>query len=218
MNQTTVRRFSALLSLGDSQMQKIDFKKPHGTITPPWLGPGMNRAALYEQDGKHYDAQGVLVEAGQPAPIKPVPPASETVSTPETVSKTVSAPEIHTPQSLLDSADTMPFQTWKKHAKKILGPECPGSKAQIIIVLGKAIAGYQDKKAKVQEPAKPAVKKSSVDLKAWALGQREYVFGELQKAIRADHSRQVATRVDALDFLIEVGVVEASQARQDLRK
>ena len=68
-------------------------------------------------------------------------------------------------------------------------------------------------------PPEPAAQESggddegSVDLKAWAEGRKDYLWGDVQKAIRDQHKRMVTEKHDAIEFLIGEGIVSAAAAR-----
>lgn len=142
-----------------------------------------------------------------------------------------------TPAELLRQADEMPWAQFRKQAKLIFGPTCPASKEDIKRALQEAIAGMQTREkvrmeraldapaAKKAEPpqAKPAAQAApqdkaatGVDLAAWGRGKQEYLFGDIRKAIRAQYNRVVTERRDALDLLIEQGVITAESARRDI--
>jgi hypothetical protein len=55
-----------------------------------------------------------------------------------------------------------------------------------------------------------------VDLAAWGRGQREYVFSEIRKAIRAQYNAAVMERSDAIDFLIDNKIITGAEARRDI--
>jgi hypothetical protein len=55
-----------------------------------------------------------------------------------------------------------------------------------------------------------------VDLLAWARGQKEYLWGEVRKAIKAEFGRNVSERDDAVEFLIAQGKITANEARRDV--
>jgi hypothetical protein len=65
-------------------------------------------------------------------------------------------------------------------------------------------------------PPVEAKSKVGVDLAAWGRGEKNYLFGEIQKEIRGQHSKQVMTRRDAVDFLIEKRIITAKAARTDV--
>lgn len=71
--------------------------------------------------------------------------------------------------------------------------------------------------AKAQPPAVPAKNGSAgVDLAAWARGRKDYVFGEVRKAIDARYFRSLNERREAVEFLIDQGVITAAEARKDV--
>lgn len=139
------------------------------------------------------------------------------------------------PAELLSQADTLPWAQFRKQAKAIFGPNCPANKEAIRIALEEAVAGYEERErvrkaraidtapheaAQVPAPPPPAPapqgKASGVDLAAWGRGQKEYLFGDIRKAIRAQYGRLVTERHDAVDLLIEQRVITAESARKDV--
>lgn len=65
-------------------------------------------------------------------------------------------------------------------------------------------------------PLPKGLPKSDVDLSAWGRGQRDYLFGEVQRTIRAQYNRQVLDRKDAVEFLIDERLIPAHEARRDV--
>jgi hypothetical protein len=57
---------------------------------------------------------------------------------------------------------------------------------------------------------------TDVDLPAWARGSIDYMSQELFEAIEAHHYRVALTRAEALEILINLGVVSAEEARRDV--
>lgn len=138
------------------------------------------------------------------------------------------------PAELLASADTLPWPQFRKQAKAIFGPDCPANKDAIKIALEEAIAGYgasQQRRAEraaaqPQEPQAaptpppaapvPQGKGTGIDLAAWGRGKTEYLFGDIRKEIRSRYGKVVTERHDAVDFLIEQGLITAESARKDV--
>jgi hypothetical protein len=54
------------------------------------------------------------------------------------------------------------------------------------------------------------------DLAAWARGTTDYPEAELLESVEARHHEIALSRKEALEYLIERGVVSAAEARQDL--
>lgn len=139
-----------------------------------------------------------------------------------------------TPYDLLRQADSMPWAKFRKQARAILGETCPGNKVEIKQALEEAIKGYEESQRRraaravtteqsapqtptPQQPAPaPQGKASGIDLAAWGRGKTEYLFGEVRKAIRSQYGKVVTERHDAVDFLIEQGVITAESARKDV--
>lgn len=205
---------------------KMNRNSPFGKISPAMMEGEMDRPAHYEQDGKLFDAHDRWIEPGKPLVVaKTAAPRVDVAAAVEAI-----------PASrLLEQADTMAWSKFRLQAKKILGETCPGDKEGIKAALAAGIAFVQAREEKRAPPAQAdqaglswdsitggneasaaAVAPGGVDLKAWATGQREYLFGEVQKAIRKTYNKQITERVDAVTFLIEQGIVTADQARRDV--
>lgn len=144
---------------------------------------------------------------------------------------------------LLELSSTMPWSGFLKQAKKVLGPECPTSKEAIVDALHKAVKKHAERASKkpsgkaetivmpaetgkfASKPGQPTASaqapapKGKVDLAAWARGQKEYLWPDVQKAIRIEHNRMISgpeARKDAVDFIVDVGLVPVSEARRDV--
>ncbi len=128
------------------------------------------------------------------------------------------------PADLLRQADTLSWPQFRKQAKAIFGPDCPAHKDAIKAALiekvnAEASAAPAPKPAAPTPPAPapaPQGKATGVDLAAWGRGRQEYLFGDIRKAIRAQYGKVVTERHDAVDFLIEQGVITAESARKDV--
>jgi hypothetical protein len=210
-------------------MRKLDKDEDYGWITPPWRKKEWDRAAHFDQNGRFFDQHGLEIIAGQPL---------DKVETEEKVKEVVvkaKAVPISPPQ-LIAAAKTMPWPKFHKEARRILGKDCPSNKAAIVDALQAAIAAYEARQSKrhkgkaeaavapiVTAPAKPAPKangKTTVDLRAWGSGQKEYRSAEVIKAVRDKYSLQVGAgdhwRRDVVELLITEKVISAAQARRDV--
>lgn len=146
--------------------------------------------------------------------------------------------------TLLELSATMPWSGFLKQAKQVLGPECPTSKEAIVDALHAAVKKHAERATKKPsgktDPArtivmaaesgkfqsKPGVpsaplaaQKGKVDLAAWARGQKEYLWPDVQKAIRIEHNRMISgpeARKDAVDFIVDAGLVPIAEARRDV--
>jgi hypothetical protein len=203
-------------------MKMLDRTRDFGRISPPWTPDGCDRPAHYEQAGLLFDNYDRQVEPGVAAP--PIE-ATEEEHDPD---------EQMTPSQLIQGKDILPWALFLREAKRILGKTCPPGKEAIVQALQKALAGYQDRQARrgtprkraaapgtppeVQDAAPGAVATPSagaIDLAAWGRGQKNYLWAEVQKAIRTAHSKQVTEKRDAVDFLIELQIISAAEARKD---
>lgn len=196
---------------------RFDKKRPYGKIAPPMTIDGYDLPAMYEQDGRLFDAYGYECKPGASRARDAEADDDTTTDGPMSV------------DALLRDADTMQYARLLKHAKQILGPTCPNGKQPIIAALREAKAAYEQRQA-TRRTARPAteaptpaeagtpapVVAGGVDLAAWGRGQKDYLFGEVQKAIRATYHAQLSERRDAVQLLIDQGVITARDARQDV--
>lgn len=226
-------------------MRKLDRSRAFGKITPPYDGDGeFDRPAFYNQDGVFFDQHDREIVPGQPL-RQVVPHAPGPVTADEEPRHpldhdgdghpggSLPAGEVKamSPYDLLREADSMPWAQFRKQARAILGETCPGTKVDIKRALEEAIEGYEASRQRraeraietsepkaapaPQQPAKPG-KPSGVDLAAWGRGRQEYLFGDIRKAIQSQYGKVVTERHDAVDFLIEQGLITAESARKDV--
>lgn len=204
--------------------RKLDRSKDFGRVVPPWVADNCDRAAHYEQDGKLFDQHGIEIVPGQ-----------KRESLPETVAKTETEAGLLSIGDILANPDAVAFPTLRKRAREILGEACPSGKQAILDALAAARKGYEERVARrrstapesaeddgdTQEPPPPTLPNPSptvngIDLAAWGRGRIDRLFAEVQRAIRTHYSKQVTERRDAVEFLIEQGVITAAEARTDV--
>lgn len=196
---------------------KLNRMKAFGKITGETFIPdGADRPAFYEQDGRFFDAHGVLIETETAATA-----GTGEAETAADDGAEVGADEMPTMTvlELLRTADTMSWRVFRSMAQKALGPDCPGTKAAIIEKLQEVQQEFDARaarKAKERGQPAPVAKSTGVDLGAWARGQREYLWGDVRKAVKAEFGRNVNERDDAVEFLIAQGVITAGEARRDV--
>ncbi len=194
----------------------LDTTKPYGWITPPHKG------ARFEQGGRYFDAlkNEIDIDGSMAA-------ATEAES------------EAMKAQELLNQAETLPFFKFKSEAKKTLGfDELPAKKDEIIELLQRL--------AQVKEPDIPSDPAPSgdvspstapeggaesaaagmtwgdtpegeaVDLVGWVTGQKQYLFADIQKAFREQHSFNAFSEVVAVQFMIENGLIDKDAVAPNL--
>lgn len=190
-------------------MKTLNRMKEFGKIAPPWVGEGFDRPACYQQGDDFFDAHDRQIIPGQPLKAAEIEP--EEVVEDGTVPTSVA--------ELAAQVDTMSWPKWSAAVKNVLGPACPRGKAAMLGALQEAIKEHGERQsnrtAKTAAPA-PTNGKSGIDLAAWARGQKDYISGEVFKAMRTAYNVQFSERRDAVDFLISEGVIEAAQARKDV--
>lgn len=59
---------------------------------------------------------------------------------------------------------------------------------------------------------KPAEDDGSVDLRAWAMGEKNYIFGKVTKAVREAYNQSPVNKAQCLEILAEHGVIPRSMA------
>ncbi len=199
-------------------MKKLNRNKPFGKITPPYDMPDLDRAAHYEQDGMFFDGHDREIVPGQPLQLVQEPkvePAEVAVVDTEVTS----AAEL-----LLKRSENMSVVELRKEAKIVLGDDAPKKAADIIEALQLAVAA-QSSLGETPEPSQTsegltwsglAGGDDGIDLLAWGRGQKEYLWSEVQQEIRKEHHKQVSERRDAVDFLIEMGLLKSAEARTDI--
>ncbi len=220
---------------------KLDRSKPFGKVSPPMILHGLtDRPACFEQNGLLFDAHdnhisadydaGVPADPSVPPPSKPDVPQAPT---PPAASVQPPAETMLSVDRLLSEVDSMPYQTWARHARATLGPTCPAGKKAILAALEEAKKVYEEKQAKraqfsaataaeeaevanAVEPAASPAKPAGVDLAAWGRGQVDYLFGDVRKAAREQYNVQLSERRAVVDFLIEQKVITAREARRDV--
>lgn len=191
---------------------RLNRRKDFGTITPPFVLDGFDRPAFYEQNLNYFDAHDRQIIAGTPLEDMP---AEEPEKPDEAVFE-------HTASSLIEAAEDMDWNDVLYYTKRVLGalPK-PSSKANIMSTL-RNVALHEDEPKKTmgltwdKEAGKPEPVAAEVDLAAWARGTTDYLFGEVQKAVRSKHNKHVTERRDAVNFLVDEGVIRANEARQDV--
>ena len=220
---------------------KLNRNKPFGKVSPPMVIAGMyDRPACFEQDGVLFDAHDVAIVPGVETDTGPIEDDKHAAVQPPVTPAPVPTPKAETEEqamsvgTLLAAVDAMPYQTWARHARAILGPTCPAGKKAIIAALEEAKKNYENKQAKRAQfaaasaeaeaeaiaasppPPPPAAASGGVDLAAWGRGQKDYLFGEVQKAARQQHNVQLSQRRAVVDFLIEAKIIRADEARRDV--
>lgn len=202
-------------------MSTLNRSQSYGKISPPYQPDEFDRPAYYEQAGKMFDAHGRLIVPG-------VALAEPEAMTQDDDGDDAAPVDV---VALYEGADTMPWPVFRKKAREVLGETCPSDKAGIKVALGTAIEKFNERKAKkaadLPETKAAGLTFSSltgdaehtvgtVNLRAWGAGRQQYIFGEVAKAIRTKYHKQVSERRDAVDFLIEQGVVTKAEARKDV--
>jgi len=186
-------------------MQKLDENKPYGRVTPPYHAANFDRPAHYEQDGCMFDGSGLEIIPGKPL--------ERTVAVEVKAEDQVPSGDL-TPLELLEQVDSLKWPKFRAQAKRILGEVCPPNKEGMVSALKDAVEKFTARTAKRVATAAPQPANGKLDLAAWGRGQTEYLFGEVRKAIRDKYHVSVTETRDAVDILIENGVVSLENARK----
>jgi hypothetical protein len=190
-------------------------ERPYGEMCPPYRG------VRYVQDGHYFTAEGVEVtEEGKPIGNGKAESPKVEIESPKV--ENVTSGEVWTAESLIEAAPTMAIGTLKKHAKPLLEGKVPSLKADVVSALKAKVSAV----APVAEAPKPVSKGmtwdslngnpapiNGVDLYAWATGGKEYLMGDVYKAIRVKDNKVVNNARDAINHLIDSGFVPPEIAR-----
>lgn len=190
----------------------LDRKKSFGTIYPP-MGK-----AFFEQGGKLFDQQGNLLSDDPQEPAEPVQVTAPVVinqpqATQPSSEQDDEALVLQNIQKILDNHETLHFQKIKQLAKPILGQSLPSTKQGILDAL-KAIMNGED--VKITDSDNDNFVVDGIDLRAWGMGQADYIWTDVQKAIRSKFSIRSSNKYDAVTSLIEQKVISETEARADV--
>jgi hypothetical protein len=109
--------------------KQLDKTKSYGVICGTGDSDAFDRAPHYEQNGKLYDAAGILITpGGEPLKRKPVAPRKPELS-PLGTRAPADADAIRSPGELLQRSDELPLRKFRERAQVILAelgePPCP---------------------------------------------------------------------------------------------
>jgi hypothetical protein len=185
----------------------LNRNRPYGIISGTGVFPSYEQADADGKTLRYYDSEGLEVDFK----------TGERLEKPVEVEADVQMKEgdwADAARELLRKADSMQFMQFAIKAAALLGGDNPPSNKKDIV------AALQSRLDAMAGPAKPAAKKAAkvaeddgaVDLAAWARGEKKALFDDVAKAIRESYARDVSTVPDALDLLIEEGVVSDDEA------
>lgn len=221
------------------QMLRLDRTQPFGKVCSTGeLAEelGLDRTPFYEQNGHLFDQHDRVIIKGQPLEPDPPPPPPERTADGRIAPGDAEA--IVSPTELLRRVNELPWPTFRKRAKAILGDTCPPSKDAIIEALKSALREVEQRLAlrrsekpaatefqgmawdnQKPEPLPPTSGKPNageIDLAAYARGQKDYLFGDVMKAMRSKYHVVFTERRDVVNFLVDNSVIPAHQARKDV--
>lgn len=221
-------------------MQHLDRSRPFGAISPPLVEPDLDRPAFYEQDGKLFDAHDRHIEPGKPLPEDEEPPVNDSVKdTAAGMSPAVllanagampwaafrkRAREIlgdACPAGKSDIVEALKAAIQHYEARQKRRTSGPNTSGPKVAEPDQKSTGLTWNNLTGQEEnenltAKPVAKAGEIDLAAWGRGQKEYIFSEVRKGIRAKFSVSVTERRDAVNLLVDEKVITAAEARKDI--
>jgi hypothetical protein len=134
-------------------MRKLDRTQSFGTFKgQPFIPPGGDKIACYEQDGRHFDVNDrEILPKGEKAAAENARRQQE--ETRKAVDVAVEAAELQVAQAaaetleaanrLIEAADKMALSLLKSLARLILGPHCPAKKAEIVAALKALVASHE---------------------------------------------------------------------------
>mgnify|MGYP003452243075 FL=1 len=222
-------------------MQKLDRSHDFGAISPPYQDETFDRPAYYEQGGRFYDAHDRLIEPGKPLPedadgthgaadrdtaegLSPsdlvlqsdvIPWGAFRKRAKEILGATCPTGKTEMLIALREAIKHYEGRKQARRTKPAPAAEPPKSNG----LTWNGITGQDgepDLTAKPPQPVAPPAKSGEVDLAAWGRGQKEYIFGEVRKTIRAKYATSVTERRDAVDLPIAEKVITAAEARKDI--
>lgn len=178
--------------------RKLDRTRAFGKISPPMEVAGYELSAHYEQDGGLFDAHDCecVMPGAAPQP-EPVPVSEPVHVLAHETARGGDAVEAAPPA---DAADPAPVNPRKARAQKR--------------ALEQAQTAAPPPVPAPPPPANGIV--DGVDLAAWGRGQKDYLFGEIRKAVRKGYHAQLTERRDVIDLLIAQRVIAAAEARKDV--
>lgn len=194
-------------------------QKPFGKFSPPWRG------VFYEQNGRYYTKDHQEVDQdGRPIEVENGKSEDYGLPEPEQIKNGDAGEGIMIPLDDLLEKVNMPFMAFKKAARAHLGDATPALKADIIAALKVKAAAAQ----KVPPPppngapapskastTKETVASNGVDIVAWVDKRiaKQYLMGDVYKAIKLLYNKVVSNERDAVNFLIDEGVIAPEFAR-----
>lgn len=222
-------------------MQKLDRSRDFGVIAPPYQEEDFDRPAYYEQGGRFYDAHDRLIEPGKaleeaeegthgaadrdaaeglsPSDLvlqaEVIPWGAFRKRAKEILGVTCPASKAEMLVALREAIKH--YESRKQARRTTPAPAAEPPKSNGLTWNGlTGQDGEPNLTAKPAQPPAPPAKSGEVDLAAWGRGQKEYIFGEVRKTIRAKYSTSVTERRDAVDLLIAEKVITAAEARKDI--
>lgn len=165
----------------------LDKTQAFALISPIWKG------AAYQQNSKFYDPDGLEIDVKTGKLLEEpelIDTGDELIATPANVRK------------LLQLVDTIPLTEIRVKAAVMFGKEPP--KQNIV-------AWIKSQASRMDGPAKVLGNSGAIDLGAWGRGEAKYLFDEVRRTIRDTLHRDVTNREDAIEILIEAGLLHAPQ-------
>jgi len=198
----------------------LNRNRPFGIISPGYHG------ASFEQVGsdgvtRYYTSQGHEIDIKNHRLVESPRSANRPAKREKTMAEKA--------RDLLEEKDKPPFTKFALKAAALMGGDNPPStKAEIVAALTELarepkLVAPAAEPVKTPDPVPPVASETpdpdpvtdaneTIDLRAWGRGEVQYVFADVAKAIRTAYSRDVTTRADALDALIDAGILRDGEA------
>ena len=187
----------------------LNRNRPYGIIA----GTGVPASfAQTDPDGttsRYYNSSGyeVDVKTGRQIEFAPAPVLAE-------ISHGKPGPSRAAIVALLAQKDSLSHLQFAIKSAALLGDDkLPTTKAAITAALEAKAKELESEPASAAETPNHATDLNGVDLRAWGTGERtDYLFTDVAKAILTACSRDVGSKADAVDALIDAGIISSSEA------
>lgn len=212
-------------------MKKFNRTKSYGTISPAWQG------ASYMQDGQYYDSNFNWIETSDSEQLAPQAAEAPDPSAEARLILMAEDPKVSwaafrkQARLLLDYCPAKKNEIVDALKQQILDNALAASGLEVITsddddATGGVTWGSNVERKKVVTTKEPilddaehvaetnvaATNDGPVDLSAWGQGKAEYIFADVQTAIRTKFARQVTEKHDAVELLVDEGVISADAA------
>lgn len=187
----------------------LNRNRPYGTISGTGVPASFTQTDRDGKTARYYNSAGyeVDVKTGQQVEFAPAPVLAET-------SYVRSGPSRAEIDALLAQKDSLSHLQFAIKSAALLGDDkLPTTKAAIMAALEAKAGELESEPTSVARTPNPATDLNEVDLRAWGTGERtDYLFSDVAKAILTTCARDVGSKADAVDALIDAGIISSSEA------